>query len=336
MARTQVSAAQAAVAQAEAQLEAARAPRQRPEEIDVLIAQEKAAKAAVEESRLDYERAKTLAAKGTAATSVLDQARAAYDRDTAELEQVRHQIAVARLPARKPDLDKAEQALSQAKASLDEMRLQAEKHTVSAPATGLVQEVYYRPGEVVSAGNPVVALLPPSALKVRFFVPEAVLPNLHTGDKVTITCDGCEPTTATIDFLAEEAEYTPPVIYSLEERAKLVFRVEAVPDQPEGAARRPAGDRGTGGGIVRNASILPSAHPPLAPLSPLAGEMSRLRVTKGGGAACAELAAYPPLSAPPTSPPQGGRGEQAAPARTRLLVLVMPQFVRGKGHDRQP
>ncbi|MEI2384003.1 HlyD family efflux transporter periplasmic adaptor subunit [Breoghania sp. JC706] len=233
VAAAQVRVAEAAVAQAAAQLDAANASRQRPEEIDVLLAQEKAAKAALEESRLEYERAKTLAAKGTAAVSVLDQARAAYDRDTAELEQVRHQIAVARLPAREPDLKRAEEALAEARANLEQMRLQAGKHAVTAPATGTIQEVYYRAGEVVSAGNPVVALLPPSALKVRFFVPEAVLPRLHVGDTIKVTCDGCTAGKATIDFIAEEAEYTPPVIYSLEERAKLVFRIEAVPEKPE-------------------------------------------------------------------------------------------------------
>ncbi len=232
-AQAQVKAAEATVAQARAQLAAAKAPRERPEEIDVLIAQEKAARASLEAARLEFERARTLTTKGTAATAVLDQARAAFDRDTAQLEQIRNQIAVARLPARAPDLEKAQEALSEAEANLERVRRQAAKLVVTAPATGTVQEVYYRTGEVVSAGRPVVSLLPPEALKVRFFVPEATIPNLKTGDRVTITCDGCTPTSATVDFIAESAEYTPPVIYSLEERAKLVFRIEALPAKPE-------------------------------------------------------------------------------------------------------
>ncbi len=232
-AQAQVKAAEALVSQARAQLAAAKAPRERPEEVEVLLAQEKAARASLEAARLEFERAKTLTTKGTAATAVLDQARAAFDRDTAQLEQIRNQIAVARLPARAPDLEKAQQAVSEAEANLERIRRQASKLVVTAPADGTVQEIYYRAGEVVNAGRPVVALLPPDALKIRFFVPEATIPTLKTGDRVTITCDGCAPTSATIDFIADKAEYTPPVIYSLEERAKLVFRIEATPLRPE-------------------------------------------------------------------------------------------------------
>ena len=233
VARAKVESARSALAQAEARLAAARAPRQRPQEIDVLTARESAARAALEASRLDYERARTLARKGTAATSVLDKARAAFDRDTALLEEIRRQIAVARLPARQPDLDAALEARAEAQARLRTARLEAAKHTVTAPMAGTIQEVYYRPGEVVGAGSPVIALLPPEAIRLRFFVPEAELAHLALGDAVTVTCDGCTPVTATIDFLADKAEFTPPVIYSLEERAKLVFRVEAVPRTPK-------------------------------------------------------------------------------------------------------
>jgi HlyD family secretion protein len=86
----------------------------------------------------------------------------------------------------------------------------------------------------VPAGKPIVALLPPSNLKVRFFVKEAMLPNLSIGDPVTVSCDGCESgITAKISFIARTSEFTPPVIYSMEERSKLVFLVEARPDRPE-------------------------------------------------------------------------------------------------------
>ena len=87
---------------------------------------------------------------------------------------------------------------------------------------------------MVAAGKPVVALLPPQNLKFRFFVPEAVLPEIKYGETVDVACDGCEKgLTANVSFIARSAEYTPPVIYSLEERAKLVYLIEARPDQPE-------------------------------------------------------------------------------------------------------
>ncbi len=103
-----------------------------------------------------------------------------------------------------------------------------------SPVTGSVQQIYYRAGELVPAGKPIVALLPPGNLKVRFFVNEAMLPKLKFGDPVTISCDGCEPgITAKISFISRTSEFTPPVIYSMEERSKLVFLIEARPERPE-------------------------------------------------------------------------------------------------------
>src|SRR5262249_45655025 len=97
-----------------------------------------------------------------------------------------------------------------------------------------VQQIYFRQGEMVAAGRPVLALLPPENLKVRFFVPEAKLPEIALGDLVRVNCDGCAgDLTARVSFISRTAEYTPPVIYSLEERSKLVFLIEARPDQPE-------------------------------------------------------------------------------------------------------
>jgi len=87
---------------------------------------------------------------------------------------------------------------------------------------------------MVPAGRPVVALLPPGNVKIRFFVAEALLPTISLGDTVTVRCDGCAPDLAArVSFISRTAEYTPPVIYSLEERAKLVFLIEARPQHPE-------------------------------------------------------------------------------------------------------
>ena len=100
-----------------------------------------------------------------------------------------------------------------------------------------MQEVYYRPGEMVPAGRPVLALLPPGNIKVRFYVPETALQNVAYGDTIKIGCDGCaKDLTARVSFIARQSEFTPPVIYSVEERSKLVFLVEALPDKP-GALR---------------------------------------------------------------------------------------------------
>jgi HlyD family secretion protein len=130
--------------------------------------------------------------------------------------------------------DDAEAALRQTKANLEWAQTRLARRNAHSPGDGTIEQIYYRPGETVPAGRPVVALLPPGNLKIRFFAPQAVLPELKYGDVVSVSCDGCEKgLTAKISFIARSAEFTPPVIYSQEERAKLVFLIEARPEQPE-------------------------------------------------------------------------------------------------------
>lgn len=131
-------------------------------------------------------------------------------------------------------VEDAEAALRTTEARLNSARTRLARRRAVSPDDGAIQQVYYRPGETVPAGRPVVSLLPARNLKVRFFVPEPQLPRVKLGDAVTLHCDGCEQNlTAKIVFIARSAEYTPPVIYSLDERSKLVFLIEARPDQPE-------------------------------------------------------------------------------------------------------
>jgi HlyD family secretion protein len=130
--------------------------------------------------------------------------------------------------------DDAESALRTANANLAWSETRLARRRAVSPAGGTIQQVYYRPGETVPAGRPVIALLPPANLKIRFFAAQADLPAIKFDDTVTISCDGCEKgLTAKVSFIARSAEYTPPVIYSMDERAKLVFLIEARPDQPE-------------------------------------------------------------------------------------------------------
>jgi HlyD family secretion protein len=127
-----------------------------------------------------------------------------------------------------------EAALRTAQARLNSSQTRLDRRKVASPVTGSVEQIYFRVGEMVPAGKPVVALLPPANLKVRFFVNEAALPRVKLGDAVKVQCDGCAADlTATVSFISRSSEYTPPVIYSTEERAKLVFMVEARPQRPD-------------------------------------------------------------------------------------------------------
>jgi len=130
-------------------------------------------------------------------------------------------------------LEDAEAALRTAEARLASAQTRLARRKASSPVTGTVQQIYYRPGEQVPAGRPVVALLPPGNIKIRFFVPEAVLPKITLGQAVSIHCDGCKaPVPAKVTFISRTTEFTPPVIYSQDERSKLVFLIEARTETP--------------------------------------------------------------------------------------------------------
>jgi HlyD family secretion protein len=131
-------------------------------------------------------------------------------------------------------LDDAEAALRTAQARLNSAQTRLTRRKVFSPVAGPVQQIYYRVGELVPAGKPIVAILPPGNLKIRFFVNEAMLPKIRLGETVGISCDGCEGgITAKVSFIARSSEFTPPVIYSMDERSKLVFLIEARTTTPE-------------------------------------------------------------------------------------------------------
>jgi len=220
----------ARVAEAEARLADARAAQQRPIDIAVLEAAVERAEAALDLSARDYERNRVLAQRGFVAQARLDSARAALERDRASLDEAQRRIAQARQPARSAQIEAAEAGLVQARAALREAEIGLDKLRIAAPAAGTVEQVYFRAGEVVPAGQPVVALLPPERLKVRFFLPETRLAEARIGRVVSVACDACPSgLKARISFVAREAEFTPPVILSREERARLVFMIEARP-----------------------------------------------------------------------------------------------------------
>ena len=227
-----VQTASAQVAEARARLARLETSQQRKEEVAVLQAQEKRAESAVALSTAELGRQEALAAKGIAAQAQLDIARANSNRDKAALDEVRRQITVAQLASRDEDIAAARESLAAAQARQTAAQTRLARRKVAAPIAGTVQQVYYRPGEMVPSGRPVVSILPPGNIKVRFFVAETALARIALGDAVQVACDGCQPITAKVSFIARAAEYTPPVIYSLEERNKLVFMVEARTDTP--------------------------------------------------------------------------------------------------------
>jgi HlyD family secretion protein len=136
------------------------------------------------------------------------------------------------------DADAAQAASLQAAESKSQWSFDQKQQL--APTNAFVQDTLYRPGEYVQAANPVVVLLPPANIKTRFFVPENVLPRIKAGETVTVTFDGAPHSySATVSYISTQNEFTPPVIYSRENRSKLVYMVEARFSPDDAAQLRP-------------------------------------------------------------------------------------------------
>jgi HlyD family secretion protein len=202
----------------------------RPVELLAIDQQLAQAEAALSASNSALQRNQQLVAQGFQSASRLEELVAARDRDAARLRELQAQRTLATQAARSDEIAAAaaEARGAQSDVALSTWR-EAQKRR-EAPTDALVFDVMYRPGEWVNAGAPVVALLPPGALKLRFFVPEPALARAAVGNEVMLGCDGCAPNLrARIRWVSPLAEYTPPLIYSNSARHKLVFAVEATP-----------------------------------------------------------------------------------------------------------
>lgn len=222
----------AALAQAKAQ-RADLATGRRAEEIAVIAAQKAQAQAALRFSTADLERQSALVARKVSSIDKLDLARAAFDRDRGRLAEAEAQLAVSGLAARPDQLRAAQEVEVQAEAALVQADRRLADLAPLAPSGGLVDDTLYNLGEWVPAGSPVVSLLPPGRVKLVIFVPETAMASVAPGTILRVRCDGCPAGLgARVTHVASRAEYTPPIIYSVGSREKLVFRVEAAPDSP--------------------------------------------------------------------------------------------------------
>ena len=233
----------AARQQAEDQLRAAQAQLadlrvgKRPPEQEVLAAQLAQAQASEQQAQQQLRRDEAQLRAGGIPRAQVDDSRAQLAVQAARVRELAGQLQVARLPARIEQVRAQDAQVAAARAAVRQAEWRLGQKQLAASQAALVSDTLYRVGEWVPAGSPVVRLLPPQNIKARFFVPETVAGGLQTGRKVLLHCDGCAADVpATVNFIASEPEFTPPVIYSNEARAKLVFLVEAKP-APEQAQK---------------------------------------------------------------------------------------------------
>lgn len=214
---------------AQAQLADLRQGKRNPE-LDVAEAQLAQARAAESQAAQQLKRDEAQFEAGGIPRAQLEDSRANHSIKAARVRELAGQIEVLRLPARQEQIRAQNAQVAAARAATDQSAWRLDQKHVAATQGGLVVDTLYREGEWVPAGSPVVRMLPPANVKVRFFVPETVVGGLKPGRAVALHCDGCEgDVPAQISYVSNEPEYTPPVIYSNETRAKLVFMVEAKP-----------------------------------------------------------------------------------------------------------
>ena len=233
-------------AEASARLDAARfqadntAKGKRDAEVAVNQAQLQQARAQAQLAQQDIARKRDLVARGFVSRAQLDESQASLAQAQARVAELSSVVQVARLPARADERAAADAQVQAARQVLRQSEWRQQQKQQSAPSAGQVADTFYRPGEFVAAGQPVVALLPPANLKARFFVPESELGTIALGGAVTMECDGCgAPIAGRISHIATRPEYTPPVIYSNAQRSKLVFMAEARPSPADAVRLRP-------------------------------------------------------------------------------------------------
>jgi HlyD family secretion protein len=236
----------AAVREAKARVERAEAAvrdlekGQRPLELAALAAAVDAQQAALARSDSELKRQRALAAQGFVSGTSLTALQAQRDADAAHVRQLQAQLRAARQGGRTDTQAGAQAEAQAAREALSQIEWRLAQKAVAAPVAARVDDTLYRVGEWVAAGSPVVTLVEPAAVKLRFFVPETRLAQVAPGTKVLAACDGCPaPVAATVRYVAREAEFTPPVIYSRGSREKLVFLVEAWPSVADAVKLRP-------------------------------------------------------------------------------------------------
>ena len=207
----------------------------RDAEIDVINASLEQALADQALARSNLTRSQSLFERDIVTTARVDADSAALERANAAVAQLRAQLEVAHLPARDEQLAAARASLDAASAETDLAAAALEDLTVTAPVSGVIDTLFFDTGEVAQAGRSTLSILPPGAVTVLFFIPEPDRMGFAPGQDLAVSCSGCPAgLTATLTRMDSAPQFTPPVIYSRDERARLVFRAEARLDRDAG------------------------------------------------------------------------------------------------------
>ncbi|MDF1855296.1 HlyD family efflux transporter periplasmic adaptor subunit [Pseudooceanicola sp.] len=203
----------------------------RPEEIGVIEANLASARAQATEAERTRDRVISLASRGAATVAQRDDAITAFEIASAKVAQAEAELAVARLPARAQAIAEAEAAVKGAEAGLARATWHLDQRSLSLSEPVTVFDVIRTEGEIAGPSAPILSVLGDGAVKLRLYVPETAFSEIAVGDRLRVSCDGCAAgLTARITYISDAPEFTPPVIYSLQNRQKLVYLIEARPE----------------------------------------------------------------------------------------------------------
>jgi HlyD family secretion protein len=216
----------------------------RPTELTAISARLGQASTSLRLAETEFKRRQTLFAERTISAEELDKARAEYDLKVQQVREMSANLSTARLGGRSDEILAAQAEVEAAKARVEQAAWTLSQKSQAAPAAALVFDTLYSQGEWVPAGRPVAVLLPPENIKIRFFVSEEMVGKIALGQEAQVRFDGAAAgakgdVPVRISYVSAQAEYTPPILYSSDNRAKLVFLVEARPEPAQASLLHP-------------------------------------------------------------------------------------------------
>lgn len=225
--RAALAAAEARIDAAVARFDDASAGGRTPE-VEAARDQLEQARATAREAADTLTRTRTLLEDGHVSQARLDQAEAAAQTARARVSEMRQRLSLVQLPARENQLRALQAEIATAEAERERAAEALARREVAAPDDAVIHRQIRFAGEQAGPAQPVYDLLPDGAVHALLFIPEPDLAGYTIGDRLAVACDSC-PSGLTVRLvsIADEAEFTPPVIYSDNERARLVYRAEA-------------------------------------------------------------------------------------------------------------
>ena len=224
---------QAQLAEAQARKQQAEAQTQnlskgaREAELDTYRARLRAAKAQREQARTQLKKTEALLKRGFISEAQVETDRTALQVAEATVEEARAALKAAKAGARSDERAAAAAQEDAAKAGIDQVQWLLQQKQVSAPVTGVIQEIFVRKGEFAQAGAAVMNILHKDSMRVRFFVPNDLRPRFMPGSAFQVQISGCDkPLNARITRVSARPEYTNPLMFGPELRDRLSFLTE--------------------------------------------------------------------------------------------------------------